>query len=598
MKELRYSKLLAEIVEMLRRYRVLLVYIQGSPDPDAIASAMVIRTLCEKHGVKADIVASMEPSLAQNKNIIKKFHVPLIVEKHLDRLSAYNAYAIVDYQSVEVPGLTGKIPCVLHLDHHESVKQNIPIGVQCIDERAGSTSTMLTHAFKEYVTKEYDDVLLKTASLLVLGIQTDTDKTVHAGELDFAALSYLSSYADKKIVDEIIGVPISEVTLGILEKANRQKSVYRDWLIAGVGYIAEKERDSIAITADYLLGSEKLSTVAVFAIVEKGEEKGYALDVSVRSRDENFDMDFFIKEITPTGGGRKYKGAFQINLDFFRYCPDKSMLWDIVSKTVHNAIIKKRDELPIIELKGLYRKLKKKISTIFRITVVGLMTSAMLCSSGCSRKFGMARQVSPDARIDIETDKRGVCALVRHRDFDIAASQLTEADWVKLLSMSQYQKKRGADAIRLPRLHFFHIVLSNVGKAPLSISGVAIRYVDSEVQELQKEEVLRRCSSPVYGSIDLRKIIENKRYLGDKWCFSEMEYEKDVIGYSLPSIAAGETLIKIAVFDWIPVQHRKFNLVIRVRNEITHEEKSIDFPFERKEYRTKGTFFVPKGNQH
>ncbi len=597
MKDLRYSKLLAEIVEVLRRYHLLLVYIQGSPDPDAIASAMVIKTLCEKHGVKADIAASMEPSLAQNKNIIKKFHVPLIIEKHVDRLSAYDAYAIVDYQSVEVQGLTGKIPCVLHLDHHEPIKQNIPVGVQCIDERAGSTSTILTLGFKESETKGYEDELLKTASLLVLGIQTDTDKTVHASEMDFAALSYLSSYADKKIVDEIIGVPISEVTLGILKKANRQKSVYKDWLIAGVGYIREKERDSIAITADYLLGSEKLKTVAVFAIVEKEGGKGYTLDVSVRSRDENFDMDFFIKEITPTGGGRKYKGAFQINLDFFTYCPDKSMLWEMVSKTVHNAIITKRDELPIIELKGLYRKLKKKISTIFRITITGVMATAMLCSSGCSRKYGMARNISPAARIDIEIDKQGQCALVRHSDFDIAVSQLADADWVKLVSMSQYQKKRGADAIRLPRLNFFHIVLSNVGKAPLSIKSVSLRYGESEIKEIESADVLRRCSSPVYGSIDLNKIIENKRYLGDKWCFSEMEYEKDVIGYSLPSIAAGDTLIRIAVFDWIPVQNRKFNLVIRVRNEITQEEKSIDFPFERKEYRTKGTFFVPKGNQ-
>lgn len=592
MKDVRYKELLGEIIGALRRHRSVLVYIQGSPDPDALASAMVIKTLCEAIGIHVDIVASMEPSLAQNRDIIKKFHVPLKIERHVEKLSSYDAYAIVDYQSVEVLGLTGKIPCVLHLDHHEPTPQSVHADVRCVDDTAGSTSTMIALAFKEAGNGEYEKVLSKTASLLVLGIQTDTDKTVHAGEMDFIALEYLSAYADKKLIDDIIGVPISEVTLAILEKAIRQKAVYRDWLIAGVGYIGEKERDSIAITADYLLGSEKLTAVAVFAIVEKKKGEGMTLDVSVRSRDGNFDMDFFIKEITATGGGRKYKGAFQVNLDFFTYCPDKSMLWEMVSKTVHNAIIKKRDELPIIELKGLYRKIKNKIFTVFRMAIVISLVSLLMASWGCTKKYGMARRISPGERIDIEIDKRGECALVRQRNFDIAVSELSEAGWAKLMTITQYQKKRGAEEIRVPRLHFFHIVLSNVGKTPLSISGVSLRYGESEAKELKSEEVLRRCSSPVYASIDMKKIIENKRYLGDKWCFSEMEYEKDVIGYSLPSISAGDVLVKMAVFDWIPVQYRKFLLVVVVKDEITGEEKTVEFPFVRKEYRTKGKFFT------
>ncbi len=597
MKNIPYRELLGEIIAALRRYGSVLVYIKGSPDPDALASALVVKMLCEMLSIKADIIASMEPSLAQNRDIIKKFRVPLKIEKNTERLTSYDAYAVVDYQSAEIPGLTGNIPCVLHLDHHEPVKQHIHADVRYIDEDAGSTSTIIALAFKEFNKTGYDEVLLKTGSLLVLGIQTDTDKTLHAGELDFAALSYLALYADRKLVDEIIGIPISEVTLAVLEKASRQKAVYRDWLIAGVGYIGEKDRDSIAITADYLLGSEQISTVAVFAIVEKKGGNGYTLDVSVRSRDGNFNMDFFIKEITATGGGRKYKGAFQINLDFFTYCPDKSMLWEMISKTVHNAIIKKRDELPIIELKGMYRKIKNKLSSIFRIIIMALISSLMICSWGCSKKYGMARSTQPVERFDIEIGKGRACALVRQRDFDIAASKLSEADWAKLLSMNQYQKKHGSDEIRLPGLNFFHIVLSNVGKSSLSISSVALRYGQKEAHELQKEEILRRCASPVYASIDLKKVVENKRYIGDKWCFLEMEYEKDVIGYSLPSIAPGETLIRIAVFDWIPVQHRMFSLVVTVKNEATGEEKTIDFPFERKEYRTKGKFFTRKGDK-
>ncbi len=592
-KEGLYREALVRMIEVLRQHRSLLVYIQGSPDPDALASAFAITSLCEMLGVRAEIVASAEPSLAQNKEIIKKCKIPLRVEKHPEKLTGFNGYAIVDFQSVHVAGLTDRIPCVLHIDHHEPVKETVPVQYKLIDEKAGSTSTMIALAFKESFAVEFNELLRKTGSALVLGIQTDTDKMVHANEVDFIALSFLSQFSDSRLIDEIIGIPLSGATLSILEKAVAQKAVYKDWLIAGAGYVEESNRDSIAIAADYLLGSGSISAVVVFAIVVKKNGEGFTLDASVRSRNSDFDMDAFIKEITANGGGRRFKGAFQVSLDFFTYCPDRTMLWEMVSKTVHHAVVIKRDELPIIELKGLYRRVKNKVSSLFRnFLIVGMIVLLAASHIACAKKFGMERKTGFADRINIEIDKRGECALLRQRDFDVAVSELSETGWAKLYAMSQYQKKRGFGEARIPRLHFFHIILFNVGKSPLSIPNVFIRYDGQEIQEMQNNEILRRLSSPAYAAIDFKKVLENKRYLGDKWCISEIDYERDVIGYDFNAIPAGDAMIWVAVFDWIPVQHRKFSIVIRVRNEINGEEKTVDFPFERKEFRTKGKYFI------
>ena len=70
-KEGLYRGALGRMIEVLRQHRSLMVYIKGSPDPDALASAFAIKSLCEMLGVKAEMVASVEPSLAQNKEIIK-----------------------------------------------------------------------------------------------------------------------------------------------------------------------------------------------------------------------------------------------------------------------------------------------------------------------------------------------------------------------------------------------------------------------------------------------------------------------------------------------------------------------------------------------
>ncbi len=590
-----YRDLLQKMTDVLKKYGSVLVYIKGSPDPDAIASSYAIMKLCGLLGIRSDIVAESPSSLPQNSAIIRKLNIPVKFEKNAGELAHYDAYVVTDFQSAVVRGLTGKIPCALHIDHHEKIDEDLEVGLKVAGVKAGSVSTIMALAIGESALPEKGELLEAAGTALVLGIQTDTDNYRHAGDDDIRALKALGPYSDRNIIREISGIPFSDVTVSLLKKARTGKSAYKDWIIAGVGFISEKNRDSIAIIADLLLAEDdQCTTVVVFALVEKNGGKNLVLDASVRTRDSDLDLDFLIKQITTEGGGRTYKGAYQVNLDYFADCPDREMLWELVHRTTLSVLEKTRDNIHIIELKGVYRNMKRKLSSLFRGSAALAVALALGAGSvSCSKKFGIVRGTRPAERADVEVNRKQGCALIRHRDFDIAAQEIGLGDWVKLLEHEIFLRRKGQTEARIPRLHFFHIVLSNAGTAPVRLEEALVRYGGTEVRALSAETVLDRCKSPAYAAINMKSLLGAKRYLGEKWCVGEIDYTKDAVDYNFDFIAPGDTAIRIVAFDWIPVQHRKLKLLVKVRGT-EGDVKTVDFDFTRLEYRTKGGHFTRK----
>ena len=106
--------------------------------------------------------------------------------------------------------------------------------------------------------------------------------------------------------------------------------------------------------------------MAVFAAVESDSTKGMMLDVSVRVREETFNLDSLIKQINPNGGARKFKGAYQINLDYFKDCPDRNRLWEVVNATTLQIFKTHRDAIPVVKVKNFFDRLRSTLSHIFR----------------------------------------------------------------------------------------------------------------------------------------------------------------------------------------------------------------------------------------
>ena len=361
-----FKALSEQLITTLKQYHNVLIVIKGSPDPDGIAASFALKVVCDTLGITASIIATTEVSLEQNKQLITDLSIPITFFHDPPAISPYDAYMVTDHQSAQVEFIKNKIPCALHIDHHVPVQEDMRIDLNLALEAAGATSTMVGLILKE-LPLALDAALFKNiATALVWGIQTDTDGFTKAQPLDYEALTYLSPYADREIISRLIGAAVSDQPIGLIAKAIKNKVIYQDWLIAGIGFIDASKRDAIALIADFLLEKEKAALVAVFAAVGTDSKKGMMLDVSIRVREELFNLDNLIKQISPNGGARKFKGAYQINLDYFTHCPDKLRLWEVVNATTLQIFKTQRDAMPAVELKNIFDKIKQKLSQIFR----------------------------------------------------------------------------------------------------------------------------------------------------------------------------------------------------------------------------------------
>jgi nanoRNase/pAp phosphatase (c-di-AMP/oligoRNAs hydrolase) len=363
-----FTHLAHQLQNTLKDYTNILIYIKGSPDPDVIASSFAIDTICRTLGVKSRIVSAKEPSLPQNSAIIEDLDIPVHFEEPVQNIEKYDAYIVLDHQSAEIKEISHKLPCAVHIDHHEPIEEDVPVVLRIISEEVGSASTIVTLMLKELSLDINNSQLSRISTALLYGIKTDTDDYRYATLLDYEALGFLTQYFDPDEIKNIINLPHSPEMVALFAEAIKNQTVYKNWLLSGIGYIDESNRDSIAIIADSLLEREDISTVIVYAAVEKKHKRGLALDASLRTKNENLNVNELIKRIYSDGGGRKYKGAYQVNLDYFGNCPDRDLLWKMIALTTNTILKKNRDSLHLIELKGTYKKLKKRILDILKTT--------------------------------------------------------------------------------------------------------------------------------------------------------------------------------------------------------------------------------------
>jgi len=334
-----FKYLADNLIKSIKRYNHILIPIKGSPDPDALASTYMFKEICEAFGVKATIDSPVYPSMNKNVMIVKDLHLPIRFREFSKSIKSCDAYAILDHQSVFIEGITGVIPCVAHIDHHDEVKEDIPVDFKLVTQKAGSTCTIMF-----FLAQELDGKInlnekkrVKTATALYYGIQTDTSNFQYAMSLDIKARDRLMSNVDMEVIEKVSSLPFSREGVVILNQAIQNQQIHQDWLISGLGYIEKSQRDIMAITADFLLKRDDISHVVIFAMVKS--YNGITLDAVFRTKQSKFDLNGFIKRITGRGGGgRKYKGAYQVNLDYFRYCPDENLLWQMVFTTTIKAL--------------------------------------------------------------------------------------------------------------------------------------------------------------------------------------------------------------------------------------------------------------------
>jgi nanoRNase/pAp phosphatase (c-di-AMP/oligoRNAs hydrolase) len=359
------NKEAAQFIKAVSKYKLIAIYIPGSPDPDAIASAYAIKLILAHLNIEADIFAERRLSLPQNQAFIDRLKIPVIFNKEINT-SKYDAYIIPDFQSNHVENVSNKIPCAAHIDHHGKSINTHKADFSMLRTDVGSTSTLVALLMKYSGIVFSETEMQSLATALTYGIQTDTDKYSNITSVDLEALVLLSEFTDSAILEGINSIPPSPVTLQHYYNAMKNEVVYKDWAFYGIGYIGGRNRDSIAIVADMILKNSAYRVVAVFAIVEDHKKKETYLDVSLRTESSSIDLNRLIKKITPNGGGRKYKGAYQVKLNYLQNTPDRDMLWQVVETATLEALRKSRDSFYISGLENIYGNIKNKVRSLLR----------------------------------------------------------------------------------------------------------------------------------------------------------------------------------------------------------------------------------------
>ena len=172
---------------------------------------------------------------------------------------------------------------------------------------------------------------------------------------------------------------------------------------------------------------------------------------------------------------------------------------------------------------------------------------------------------------------------------DVVIEPLNKESWDKLLEYERFTGKNMNVQYRLPRLYFFKLVIHNNTADPVNLERLFIKTRDEELDSLSLKEVKERCSSPAYAVFNFKTLLSQYRLLTDEVCMDRINFNRDVIFTRYGFIPPGDTVLRIAAFPWIPVQHREFILSLELRNNA--DKKIIDFKMDRLEYRTRGSYY-------
>ena len=194
--ELNFKKLM----DMVRPDDSLLLLMQGSPDPDVIASAMTLREIIQRtKGLSKSVLVSTDPLIRQ-QNIefasSMRLHINLINQVDLN---SYRLIALLDAQPSFLDEALNFIKPQIVFDHHPREGEwQAPL--EDIRPNYGALSSILT----EYLLCSRVKIPRNLHTALLYGIKTDTNNfdrdTIFE---DISAYTYHSKHANMQLIRRI-----------------------------------------------------------------------------------------------------------------------------------------------------------------------------------------------------------------------------------------------------------------------------------------------------------------------------------------------------------------------------------------------------------
>jgi nanoRNase/pAp phosphatase (c-di-AMP/oligoRNAs hydrolase) len=245
-----------------------LIMMQDDPDPDAIASALALKTLLGRTKSTATIATFGTITRPENRAMTRLLDID--VEQVKPRaLADYDRLALVDTQPAHFEETLGEVDLVI--DHHPE-ETSVRARLRDIRPSYGATSTILT----EYLRAADVKIRERLATALFYGIKADTLHLERgATRADLDAFAFLHGHANHNTLRRIERPELPDAALDVLARGVSGRRLVEGVMFVHLGPVGYPEL--VAQFADFLLQVESAEWSVVSGRVN-GE-----LHVSVRN---------------------------------------------------------------------------------------------------------------------------------------------------------------------------------------------------------------------------------------------------------------------------------------------------------------------------
>ena len=230
------------------------IVLQDDPDPDAMASAMALRTLLGRNKLTTPLFSFKPVTRPENRTMVHLLEID-IEPAETAELDEYDKIAMVDVQ----PPFFGDKLTRAHIviDHHPNYE---PSDAPFVDVRTkyGATSTIMT----EYLISANERISERLATALLYGIRSDTlALSRRVTDDDLQAFVTLYPIANYNMLKQIERPELPAEFARILSRALARIEVVDGLAVLNLGQVA---RDDIIVqVADFCLQFEGVEWVAV-----------------------------------------------------------------------------------------------------------------------------------------------------------------------------------------------------------------------------------------------------------------------------------------------------------------------------------------------
>ena len=328
-----------------------LIALRGHPDPDGIACALAQAHIGQRLGVAHTTIGYChELSHRENRALVKLLGVELRKMKSVKEAGQVDYIALVDAHDID-PDLADAdgIEVLTIVDHHRAPS---PPKARFVDLRldAAATATIFVEYLAALAPLDVDvEEDRRIATALMHGLATDTDDFVLARSADFRAAAAISEVCDRDLLADLSRRLIAPSAMDVIARSLSALVVRRNFAMAGVGFVSDADRDTIAQAADFLVRREDIDTVVVYGVV--GEK---FIEGSLRTHSPSVDPAVWLEQAfgfddkgRAYGGGRRDKGGFKIPIGFLGRSTDRGQLWTLVEHAARTALLKQLGDEPV-----------------------------------------------------------------------------------------------------------------------------------------------------------------------------------------------------------------------------------------------------------